>query len=126
MTVLFTHVKIKCSLNLEKRTCSAAGRMGTTEPDCVIFIRYYEKMPVGLGYVEIRYVESVILLNSRCYLIISCSVLESGSIHLLEIELHLYMLTLHVSLGKQDNRLDMPGDNVIDVDCMRGNIPNYV
>ena len=30
-----------------------------------------------------------------------------GSIHLLEIELHLYMLTRHVSLGKQDNRFNV-------------------
>jgi len=63
----------------------------------------------GMGDVEIRYAESVILLNPRYNLIISCSVLESGSIHLLEIELHLYMLTRHVSLGKQDNSLHMMG-----------------
>ena len=72
----------------------------------------------GLGDVEIGYMETIILLNPSRYLFISRSVLKSGCVHLLEIELHLYMLTLHVSLGKQDNRLHMmrPGEHVYRTD----------
>ena len=46
--------------------------------------------------------------NIRLDLFISRALLEAGHIHILQRELHPYFLRVDFSLGKQDNRLNMP------------------
>ena len=59
--------------------------------------------------------KAVLFLNPVLDLFVCSTLPEPGHVHVFQRELHLDILTRYVSLGKLDNRLDMPWDNAIDV-----------
>ena len=82
---------------------------------CQIIILPFDDtaLPLCLRDIQMRHMEAVLLLYPRLDLLICSALLKPGHVHVFEREFHSDILTRYVSLGKLDNRLNMPWDNSV-------------
>ena len=81
----------------------------------IILPLYDSTFSLGLRNIQVCHMETILFLNPILDLLICSPLLKPGHIHVFEREFNSDILTRYVSLGKSDNRLDVPGDVTMNV-----------
>ena len=81
----------------------------------IIALTLYDPvLPFYLSNIQVRDMESILLLYPLLDLLICSTLLKAGHIHVFEREFNSDILTRYISLGKLDNRLNVARENDLD------------